>query len=113
MVREAAGGPGGTAGGICAGRMRAATVPGCDRRCRCGSGRRSRCGDRCGRRRERPAASVRDAAMRGMGDGGMGADGVTSLPPELDWKPRALRLHLWIENGEGRGGAHVYIVRDL
>jgi hypothetical protein len=69
----------------------------------------------------RPAASVRDAggdgdalAMRGVGAGdNNGAGGVTSLPPELDWKPRALRLHLWIENGEGRGGAHVYIVRDL
>jgi hypothetical protein len=58
-------------------------------------------------------------AMRGVGDGGVGAGddngagGVTSLPPELDWKPRALRLRLWNENGEGRGGAHVYIVQDL
>jgi hypothetical protein len=55
----------------------------------------------------RPAASVQDAGgdgdaamMRSVGDGGVGAGddngagGVTSLPPELDWKPRALRLRL-------------------
>jgi hypothetical protein len=63
----------------------------------------------------RDAGGDGDAAvMRSMGDGGMGAGddngagGVTSLLPELDWKPRTLRLRLWIKNGEGRGGAHLY-----
>jgi hypothetical protein len=111
-VREAAGGPGGASGGVCAGRIQAATVPGCGRRRRCGSDRRIRCRDRCGRR---CWCGMRAAtAMHGVGAGDdNGAGGVTSLLVELDWKPCTLRLRLWIENGEGRGGAHVYIVRDL
>jgi hypothetical protein len=58
-VREAAGGSGGAAGGVCAGRMRAAKVPGCGRPASV---------------RERSAESVRDLAG-GVGAGAAGGFG--------------------------------------
>jgi hypothetical protein len=50
------------------------------------------------------ATATADGA--GVVDGAGAGDcpgGVTSLPPELDWKPLRLRLRRRIENGEGQG----------